>query len=111
MYGKEAKSVNKSIRITPTALQFIEKFEGNGFNEKLNALVMDYYTRESEIDKAIERKKEQLKQAEERYIEMCSKVREMQNIAEILQGVTNTANSLNDRINEQIKRMEDSGNR
>lgn len=54
---KQTKSISKSVRMTPTVFDMVDKFEGNGFNEKFENLVLFCLKEESEIKKAIKEQK------------------------------------------------------
>lgn len=50
---KEKKSISRSIRMTPTVYSIVDKFNGNGFNEKFENLVLYCQKEEKKIKKAI----------------------------------------------------------
>lgn len=50
-----SKSVSKSIRITPQVNDFINSFPGNGFNEKLEEMVLFFMVSEDEVKDRFER--------------------------------------------------------
>lgn len=54
------KSINKSICITDDVNAYIESYRGNGFDEKLKNLVLDYQEGEKEIQRVIDYKKKEL---------------------------------------------------
>jgi len=54
------KLINKSICITDDVNAYIESYRGNGFDEKLKNLVLDYQEGEKEIQRVIDYKKKEL---------------------------------------------------
>lgn len=57
----EKKIIKKSIRITESANRFVERCEGNSFNDKLDRLFLRYQKMENlqdEIERLEQRKKE-----------------------------------------------------
>lgn len=54
---RETKSISKSVRMTPAVFDMVDKFEGNGFNEKFENLVLFCLKEESNIRTAIKEKK------------------------------------------------------
>ncbi len=54
---RETKSISKSVRMTPTVFNIVDKFEGNGFNEKFENLVLFCLREENNIKKAIKEQK------------------------------------------------------
>lgn len=59
------KTVQKSIRISEEVAAYIEKQEGNGFNEKLCNMVLYCMEHEAEIKKKITSAENRLKYVEE----------------------------------------------
>lgn len=55
--NKETKSISKSVRMTPTVFNIVDKFEGNGFNEKFENLVLFCLREENNIKNAIKEQK------------------------------------------------------
>ena len=51
MKTNQPKNVQKSIRISEDVLKYIEKQEGNGFNEKLCNMVLYFMEHEANIKK------------------------------------------------------------
>ena len=51
----EKKEFAKSLRMTATVKQYVESFEGNGFNEKFENLVLFCLANEKQIQERIER--------------------------------------------------------
>lgn len=57
----QPKNVQKSIRISEEVAAYIEKQEGNGFNEKLCNMVLYCMEREAEVKKTVAEAEERLK--------------------------------------------------
>ena len=56
----EKKEFAKSVRMTATVKDYVEGFEGNGFNEKFENLVMFCLANEAQIKEQIERSQQDL---------------------------------------------------
>lgn len=54
---KEKKEYSRSIRMTQTIKNYVEQTEGNGFNDKLEKLVLKCQEAEPELDKRLNQKK------------------------------------------------------
>lgn len=54
---RETKSISKSVRMTPTVFNIVDKFKGNGFNEKFENLVLFCLQEEKNIKIAIKEQK------------------------------------------------------
>lgn len=48
------KSINKSIRLTPKVYNYIESYQGNGFNEKFENIILEAMELEEERKKRIQ---------------------------------------------------------
>lgn len=59
-YYKEPKDINKSIRITKTVYDYIQSHDGNGFNDKLEKMVLKFRNDEKHLDDLIESKQHRL---------------------------------------------------
>lgn len=53
----EKKSVAKSIRLTPELYDFINKYDGNGFNEKFANIISFCFHAEKDIRTKVQREK------------------------------------------------------
>ena len=56
----EKKEFAKSLRMTATVKNYVEQFEGNGFNEKFENLVLFCLQNEKQIQERIERSQQDL---------------------------------------------------
>ena len=63
---RETKSISKSVRMTPTVFNIVDKFEGSGFNEKFENLVLFCLQEENNIKIAIKEQKSILNRQAER---------------------------------------------
>lgn len=66
-YYKEPKDINKSIRITKTVNDYIQTHEGNGFNDKLEKMVLKFRNDEKLLDDKISSK-------QQHYDLLCDKI-------------------------------------
>lgn len=67
----QPKNVQKSIRISEDVLKYIEKQEGNGFNEKLCNMVLYCMEHEAEIKKRVKAAEKRLEFVEKQISEKC----------------------------------------
>lgn len=70
---EEKKSILKSVRLRPSAVQAVEDYQGEGFNDKLGNLIEDYtYKRDALVQDwnmlqaAIADKREELREIQRR---------------------------------------------
>lgn len=56
----EKKSIAKSIRLTPELFEFINKYNGNGFNEKFSNIIYYCFQTEKEMKKRIKQSQNEL---------------------------------------------------
>lgn len=80
------KNVQKSIRISEDVAAYIEKQEGNGFNEKLCNMVLYCMEHETEIKKKIA-------SAEKRLNVVEKQINEKQKLLEQLEAISRFASS------------------
>lgn len=80
------KNVQKSIRISEDVLKYIEKQDGNGFNEKLCNMVLYCMEHEAEIKKRV-------KSAEKRLEFVEKQISEKHDILEKLEAISRFVSS------------------
>lgn len=86
MKTNQPKNVQKSIRISEDVLKYIEKQEGNGFNEKLCNMVLYCMEHGADIKKKVS--------AAEKELEVIEKhICEKRNILEKLESISRFVNS------------------
>ncbi len=56
----EKKSVAKSIRLTPELYNFINQYDGDGFNEKFSNIISFCFKKEKEITKLVTQRQNEL---------------------------------------------------
>lgn len=56
----EKKEYQRSVRMTPTVYNYVDKQEGNGFNEKFEKLVIMLMKQEQEIKRRIKEREKTL---------------------------------------------------
>ena len=78
---KQPKNIQKSIRISEEVAAYIEKQEGNGFNEKLCNMVLYCMEHEAEIKKKIS-------SAEKRLNAVEKQIDEKKNLLEQLESIS-----------------------
>lgn len=63
-YLKEKKNNAKSVRMSDKVLKYVEGFEGNGFNEKFENMVLYFMENEPKIKERISSSEKRLKSLE-----------------------------------------------
>lgn len=86
MKTNQPKNVQKSIRISEDVLKYIEKQEGNGFNEKLCNMVLYCMEHEADIRK-------KLSAAEKRLEFVENQIRERHNLLDKIETISRFADS------------------
>ena len=86
MKTNQPKNVQKSIRISENVAKYIEKQEGNGFNEKLCNMVLYCMEHEADIRKKISAAENRLEFVEKR-------IREKGELLEKLESISRFVNS------------------
>lgn len=81
MKTNQPKNVHKSIRISEDVLKYIEKQEGNGFNEKLCNIVLYCMEHEADIKKKVSATEKRLEVIEKR-------IREKEDLLEKLESIS-----------------------
>lgn len=67
MQEKEKKSISRSVRMTPTVYDIVDSFEGNGFNEKFQNLVLYCFKEKEKVRKDIKFMQDRAKRNEREY--------------------------------------------
>lgn len=100
------KTIQKSIRLTDNAFDYICKFPGNGFQESFDNMIIYFQHHESE-------KKMQLERLQEMVIQKSSEVADRQeflldtlDIVDLCQEFTYAATILRKEVNSLINKME-----
>ncbi len=94
---KEKKTISRSIRMTQTVYDIVNKYEGNGFNEKFENMVLYCFREENRIKAAIKEQQEiyKLRQAQcDREItninkRIDDKRRVLHRVSELADGIEN----------------------
>lgn len=81
MKTNQPKNVQKSIRISEDVLKYIEKQDGNGFNEKLCNMVLYCMEHEADIKKKVSAAEKRLEVIEKR-------IREKEDLLEKLESIS-----------------------
>lgn len=88
---KEKKSISRSVRMTQTVYDIVDSFEGNGFNEKFQNLVLYCFKEKEKVRKDIKFMHDRANRNEKEYqkrMEQNSRKLESQ------QGILNKLNSV-----------------
>lgn len=67
MQEKEKKSISRSVRMTPTVYDIVDSFEGNGFNEKFQNIVLYCFKEKEKVRKDIRAMHERAKRNDKFY--------------------------------------------
>ena len=77
----QPKNVQKSIRISEDVAKYIEKQEGNGFNEKLCNMVLYCMEHEADIKKKVASAEKRLKTVEKQINEKFKLLEQLESIS------------------------------
>lgn len=67
MEGKEKKTIIRSVRITQTVYDIVDNFEGNGFNEKFQNLILYCFKEKDKVRDDVQKAQEHFKNTEKQY--------------------------------------------
>ena len=81
MKMRQPKNVQKSIRISEDVAQYIEKQEGNGFNEKLCNMILYCMDHEADIKKKVASAEKRLETVEKQINEKCKLLEQLESIS------------------------------
>ena len=81
MKTNQPKNVQKSIRISEDVLKYIEKQEGNGFNEKLCNMVLYCMEHEADIKKKVTAAENRLEVVEKQICEKRDLLEKLESIS------------------------------
>lgn len=89
---KEKKSISRSVRMTQTVYDIVDSFEGNGFNEKFQNLVLYCFKEKDKVRQDIKRAQDRFKRTEKEYQNRIEKnhekLKEQQNVLNKLNTVS-----------------------
>lgn len=83
----QKKSHQRSIRMTPYVYSIIDEFEGEGFNQKFENLVIYFSTVEKQLKENILEKKKEIKTLDEKIDEKSSILEKLNNIEYYVDGI------------------------
>lgn len=91
MQAKEKKSISRSVRMTQTVFDIVDSFEGNGFNEKLQNLVLYCFKEKDRVRKDINNAQARFKRTEKQYQDRiernAQKIEQQQEVLSKLQSI------------------------
>ena len=91
MQSKEKKSISRSVRMTKTVYDIVDNFEGNGFNEKLQNLVLYCFKEKDRVRKEINNAQERFRRTEKQYQDrinkMAQKIEQQQDVLGKIQSI------------------------
>ena len=93
---KEKKEHSRSIRMTNTVKEYVEKQPGDGFNEKFENMVLFCKVNKPQIEKEIKEKEKRLKELNTKIANMQSIVNEIENMKWNIENVINRAKKIAD---------------
>lgn len=83
----QKKSYQRSIRMTPLVRSIVEDFEGEGFNQKFENLVIYCFQREKQLKSSILEKEKTIKQLNNKVIEKKSILDKLNNIEHYVDSI------------------------
>jgi len=92
--SKEKKEYVRSIRMTKTVQKYVEKQEGNGFNQKFENMVLFCMKRETDLKKRIAQHEKSLDELNKRISATQSIVWDIEKMKNQVQAVIRTAENI-----------------
>ena len=90
----EQKNISKSIRISERVFNYIEEYEGNGFNEKFSNIIIHAMESEKKLEKRLDDLRAYIRLEETKLSELKQEIYENKDILKKLQGVQTYIDSL-----------------
>jgi predicted RNase H-like nuclease (RuvC/YqgF family) len=98
---KENKIISRSIRMTETVSDFVQRQVGAGFNQKFENTVHRFMWEESELDRRIEGKKKLLEELSDRIGKLQRTIKGAEDLHWMLESIKASIRELNDKCNSQ----------
>ena len=90
----EQKNLSKSIRISERVFQYIDDYEGNGFNEKFSNIITHAMESEKKREKRLDELQAYIRLEETKLNELKQEIYENKDILKKLQGIQTYIDSL-----------------
>lgn len=104
MFDKqELKSQQRSIRMTPTVESYVLGFEGNGFNQKFENLVIHVMNDERNRKERIKKLDKEIKEKIELLDDLRDKIQKFNNICLAFESIDDRLKSI-DRYLDELKK-------
>lgn len=90
--------IAKSIRIDPKIFTYIEKYNGDGFNEKFENIIRDSMESEKIRLEKIKQLENQIEEKEKQFRKVMIEVNKMQDIANRVGNMARTCKEIEERL-------------
>lgn len=91
--------IAKSVRVDPRVYEYIEKYKGNGFNEKFENIILDAMESEKKRQERLKQLDKNIRDQEEKFQKLFAEFRKLNDMS---YKVSNIISSIND-IEKKLK--------
>lgn len=107
MYRHVKKTIQKSIRLTDNAFDYISKFPGNGFQESFDNMIIYFQHHESEKKNQLEMLEKEIVQKNKELATRQEFLNDTLDIVDLCEEFTYAATILRKEVNSLIHTMEE----
>lgn len=100
--GSEKKEYSRSIRMTKTVQEIVEAFEGEGFNQKFENLVLSFKQEEQTVKKRVAEKKRELERINKEIAQTQDICRTLNEIKQRLSPITKLATEIENKAKKLV---------
>lgn len=93
-YNVEKKSMQRSIRMKPSIYEYVEEHDGDGFNDKLEKMILFFRDEEPLLIKRIEEEKKELETLKNELSRYRRLHKKLLNISELSDKIVDSINNL-----------------
>ncbi len=91
--------IAKSIRVDPKVYEYIERYKGNGFNEKFEKIIIDAMESEKKRLDKIKQLEKQIEEKEKQLRKVIGEVNRMQDVSCKVTTLIRTCKEIEERLN------------
>ena len=96
------KSINKSVRLTPKVYNYIDSYQGNGFNEKFENIILEAMELEEERKKRIQALDDMIADKLDDYNTLRDKIKDLDKFLLVAVKANSMIKQLDDVVKEIV---------
>lgn len=96
------KSINKSVRLTPKVYNYIDSYQGNGFNEKFENIILEAMELEEERKKRIQALDDMIADKLDDYNTLRAKIKDLDKFLLVAVKANSMIKQLDDVVKEIV---------